>query len=103
MSSRGRHAFIIEQHSPGWPNFKAGGRCVGAATAFEIFAPPLWPISIIGGTSFRATDVSTEVVLLIGICLLEDMALTTPPPTTAPTAKHAAWMTAELGIFHPRS
>lgn len=67
--------------------------------AFEIFAPPLWPISMMGGTPFRATDVSTEVVL-IGICLLEDTTLTTPPPTTAPTAKHAAWMKAELGIFH---
>jgi hypothetical protein len=41
--------------------------------------------------------VLAEVV--IGICLfLEATAVTTPPPTTAPTAKHAAWMIAALGI-----
>jgi hypothetical protein len=51
-------------------------------------------MSIIGG----ATDVLAEVV--IGICLLlEATTLTTPPPTTAPTAKHAAWMMAALGIY----
>ena len=50
-----------------------------------ILASPFWSMSRTGGRG-------------VGVGMREEMAVATPPPTTAPTAKQAMWMRDALGI-----
>ena len=45
-----------------------------------------------------ATSTSGSLAVLDGGSLLVPIAVAIPPPTSAPTAKHAAWIIVELAI-----
>ena len=71
-------------HPPGCPYLRTAEPGGAGTRAVDIFASPFWSRSMMGGGR--------------GMGLRDEMAVATPPPTTAPTAKQATCTKDVLGI-----